>query len=76
MTSAPCKKFNIKERGLIKEGYFADIVIFNPDTIADTATYEEPHKYPAGIEYVIVNGKLTVEKAKHLGIMAGRVITL
>ena len=75
MTSAPCKKFNIKNRGLIKEGYFADIVIFNPDTIIDTATYEEPHKYPIGIEYVIVNGKLTVEKAKHLGTKAGRVIT-
>ncbi|MFZ3089371.1 MAG: D-aminoacylase [Nitrospirota bacterium] len=75
MTSEPCKKFNIIKRGLIKEGYFADIVIFNPDTIIDTATYEAPHKYPMGIEYVIVNGKLTVDKAKHLGTKAGRVIT-
>lgn len=75
MTYEPCRKFNIKERGLIKEGYFADIVIFNPDTIIDTAIYEDPHKYPVGIEYVIVNGKLTVEKAKHLGTKAGRVIT-
>ncbi|HKZ46025.1 MAG TPA: D-aminoacylase [Thermodesulfobacteriota bacterium] len=76
MTSEPCKKFNIKERGLIKEGYFADIVIFNPDTIADTATYENPHKYPTGVEYVMVNGKVTVEKGKHLGAKAGRVIRL
>ena len=76
MTSAPCKKFNIKNRGLIKEGYFADIVIFNPDTIIDTATYEAPHKYPMGIEYVIVNGKLTVDKAKHLGTKAGMVIKI
>lgn len=75
MASEPCRKFNIKERGLIKEGYFADIVIFNPDTIADTATYEVPHKYPVGIEYVIVNGKTTVEKGKPLGIKAGRAIT-
>lgn len=76
MTSAPCKKFNIKERGLIKEGYFADIVIFNPDTIIDTATYEDPHKYPVGIEYVIVNGKITVEQGKNLGTKAGRIINL
>ncbi len=76
MTSEPCKKFNIKERGLIKEGYFADIVIFNPDTITDTATYEDPHKYPTGIEHVIVNGKVTVEKAKHLGTKAGNAIRL
>lgn len=76
MTSEPCKKFNIKERGLIKEGYFADIAVFNPGTIIDTATYEDPHKYPIGIEYVIVNGKLTVEKGKHLGTKAGRAITL
>ncbi len=76
MTSEPCKKFNIKKRGLIKEGYFADIVIFNPDTITDTATYEDPHKYPVGIEYVIVNGKITVEKGKHLGAKAGRAIKL
>ena len=75
ITSEPCRKFNIKERGVIKEGYFADIVIFNPDTIIDTATYEDPHKYPVGIEYVIVNGKTTVEKGKHLGIKAGRIIT-
>ena len=66
------QKFNIKNRGLIKEGYFADIVIFNPDTIIDTATYEDPHKYPEGIEYVIVNGKFAVEKAKHLGTKAGK----
>ncbi len=74
MTSEPCKKFNIKNRGLIKEGYFADIVIFNPETISDTATYEDPHKYPMGIECVIVNGKTTVEKDKHLGTKAGNVI--
>lgn len=76
MTSEPCKKFNIKKRGLIKEGYFADIVIFNHETIIDTATYEEPHKYPIGVEYVIVNGKTTVEKAKHLGAKPGRVLSL
>src|SRR3989338_4251136 len=74
MTSYPCKRIGIKDRGLIKEGYFADLVIFNPDTISDTATYESPKNYPKGIEYVIINGKITVNNGNHTGAKAGRIL--
>jgi dihydroorotase/N-acyl-D-amino-acid deacylase len=49
----------------------ADITIFDPKTIIDRATYEDPHQHPEGIEYVIVNGQLTVEKGKQTGVLAG-----
>lgn len=74
MTSFPCERIGIKQRGKIKEGYFADIVIFNPDTVSDTATYESPKKYPDGIEYVIVNGRITVKKGEHTGVKTGRML--
>ena len=74
MTSFPCKRIGIKDRGLIKEGYFADLVIFNPVTISDTATYESPKSYPIGIEYVIVNGKITVKDGEHTEAKAGSIL--
>ncbi|MBI3582491.1 MAG: D-aminoacylase [Nitrospinae bacterium] len=74
MTSFPCKRIGIKDRGVIKEGCFADLVIFNPDTISDIATYESPKNYPKGIEYVIVNGKITVKDGEHSGAKAGSVL--
>lgn len=57
MTSLPAQTFNLRMRGLLREGYAADIVIFNDATISDKATYDQPHQYPAGISYVIVNGQ-------------------
>ena len=74
MTSFPCKRIGIKDRGLIKKGYFADLVIFNPVTISDTATYESPKSYPIGIEYVIVNGKITVKDGEHTEAKAGSIL--
>jgi len=62
MTSYPASIMRIRERGLLHQGYWADIVIFDPNTILDRATYQYPHQYPSGIHYVIVNGKITVEK--------------
>lgn len=59
MTSLPAQTFNLKDRGLIKEGFAADLVIFDEKTIADKATYDDPHQYPVGISDVFVNGKLT-----------------
>lgn len=59
MTSLPAQTFNLKDRGLIKEGFAADLVIFDEKTIADKATYDDPHQYPVGISGVFVNGKLT-----------------
>ncbi|MBI5183631.1 MAG: amidohydrolase family protein, partial [Nitrospinae bacterium] len=74
MTLYPCKRLGINDRGLIKEGMYADIVIFDPANVSDTATYEYPFKYPSGIEYVIVNGVVTVKKGEHTMALAGRVL--
>nr|MBC7613509.1 D-aminoacylase [Pseudopedobacter sp.] len=71
MTSLPAQKFQLKDRGLIKEGMKADIVIFNPETVIDKATYERPHAFSAGFEYVLVNGGLTVDNGKHTGLRNG-----
>ena len=70
----PAKRFGIKNRGLLKEGYFADIVIFDPDAIIDTATFDDPKQYPIGIPYVIVNGQLAVKDEICTGIMAGHAV--
>jgi N-acyl-D-amino-acid deacylase len=74
MTSAPAQLLRLQNRGLIKESYWADIVIFNPDTVADCATYENPLEVPIGIQYVFVNGKMTVKSGEYCGETAGEVI--
>ena len=73
-TALPAQKVGLDKRGLIKEGYFADITIFDPERIIDKSTYEEPHQYSEGIEYVIVNGKIAVNKGNHTGVTNGRVL--
>lgn len=72
MTGLPAANVGLKQRGLIREGYFADITIFDPQTIIDRATFEDPNQYPAGINYVIVNGQLEVDNAKRTPALAGR----
>jgi N-acyl-D-amino-acid deacylase len=74
MTSLAAAQMKIAGRGTLKEGYFADVVIFDPDTVADTATFDKPHQYPVGIETVIVNGVVTVRNGKHTGARAGRAL--
>ncbi len=74
MTGAPAARVGLRDRGLIKEGMFADITIFDPATVIDRATFESPNQYPVGIEYVLVNGKLSVDKGRHTAALAGRVI--
>lgn len=74
MTSMPAEKIGLRDRGVLSEGAFADIVVFDPDTILDTATFENPHQYPQGIEFVLVNGKVAVESGNFLGIRNGRVL--
>jgi len=64
----------LKDRGLLREGYRADIVVFDPDTVADMATYENPKQYPKGIAYVLVNGAVVVDKGHHTGARPGRVV--
>ena len=71
MTSLPAQKFQLNDRGLLKPGYAADIIIFDENNVRDISTFEKPHAYSTGFHYVIVNGVLTVENEKHLGIRAG-----
>ncbi|MDQ6812613.1 MAG: D-aminoacylase [Bacteroidota bacterium] len=61
MTSLPAQKFNLKERGLLKEGFAADVVVFNDEEVQDVSTYDKPHQYSKGFRYVLVNGKVAVE---------------
>jgi N-acyl-D-amino-acid deacylase len=72
MTSLAASQFNIANRGLLREGFYADVVVFDPTTVIDRATYEKPHQYPVGIDYVIVNGVVTVTAKGHTGAKAGR----
>jgi len=72
MTGLPAGNVGLKQRGLIREGYFADITIFDPKTVIDRATFEDPNQYPVGINYVIVNGQLEVDNGKRTAALAGR----
>ncbi len=74
MTSLPAGKMGIAERGLIKEGFFADINIIDPATIIDKATFDKPHQYPEGIRYVIVNGTVVADNGRHTGAKPGMVL--
>ncbi|HUR66374.1 MAG TPA: D-aminoacylase [Chitinophagaceae bacterium] len=74
MTSLPAQKFQLTDRGLIKEGMSADIVIFDEKQVKDISTFEKPHAYSKGFHFVIVNGALTVENEKHLGVRAGKAL--
>lgn len=72
MTSLPAQTFNLRGRGQIREGFAADIVIFDEKTVGDKATYETPHQYAEGFSNVIVNGKLVFDGAKLTGTMPGQ----
>ena len=74
MTGLPASNVGLKQRGLIREGYFADITIFNPETVIDRATFEEPNQYPVGINFVIVNGQVEVDSGQRTAAEAGRVL--
>ena len=74
MTSLPAQRFRIDDRGLLRVGYAADILVFDEKTVSDKATYERPHAYSVGFKYVMVNGKLTVENGKHNEMKAGQII--
>ncbi len=74
LTSLPAQRFGLKERGILKEGFWADVVVFDWNTIKDTATWDKPHQFPQGIDYVMVNGQLVVDHQKHTGVLAGRAL--
>lgn len=72
MTSLPAQVLRLADRGLVKKDMFADLVIFDLNTIKDTATFQRPHQYPEGVEYVIVNGTVAAEKGKPTGALPGK----
>ncbi len=75
MTSLPAKQMGLKERGVIRNGAYADVTVFNPDTVIDLATFGEPYRLPEGIEYVLINGTVVLEKgAYHADALSGTVI--
>jgi N-acyl-D-amino-acid deacylase len=74
MTSLPAQKFGLNERGLLKEGYAADILIFDDKEVQDLSTYDKPHAYSKGFKYVIVNGQVVVEDEKHTGTRSGKAL--
>jgi N-acyl-D-amino-acid deacylase len=74
MTSLPAEMLGLADRGVLLEGCWADIVVFDPVNIRDHATYEQPCHYPSGVEYVLVNGELVVERGQHTGALNGRLL--
>ena len=74
VSSFPAQRMNLWDRGLIREGMWADLMIFDKNRIQDKSTFKEPHKYPEGIDYVIVNGKVVIEKGEHTGSLPGKIL--
>jgi len=74
LTSLPATNLGLDLRGLLREGYFADVVVFDPQIIADRATYEKPHQYAVGVRHVFVNGAQVLKDGEHTGARAGRAL--
>ncbi|HEY3280995.1 MAG TPA: D-aminoacylase [Armatimonadota bacterium] len=74
MTLLPASRIGLKDRGLLREGYKADLVVFDPATVDDSATYEEPHQFPTGIGTVVVNGQMVIRDGAHTGARPGTVL--
>ena len=74
MSGATAQRLGLQDRGLLREGFFADIAVFDPDRVIDRATFSEPHQYSEGFVYVLVNGVLVVDDGEHTGARPGRVL--
>jgi N-acyl-D-amino-acid deacylase len=74
MTGLPARRFRLDRRGELKEGWFADIVVLDPQAVTDAATYDDPRQYPRGIDCVVVNGQVVAEKGKQTGTRPGRLL--
>jgi len=74
MTSLPAQKFQLKDRGMLKEGMAADIVVFNENEVIDLSTFEQPHQFSKGFSFVLVNGKAVIANASHTGVKSGKVL--
>jgi N-acyl-D-amino-acid deacylase len=76
MTGAAATRLGLTQRGTIRDGAYADLVVFDPATIANRATYDDPRQFPSGIDHVVVNGRLVVRDGQHTGATPGRGIRL
>ena len=74
LTSLPAQNLGLDRRGSLKEGFFADVVVFDPNTIQDHATFEKPHQYSTGVNHVLVNGQLVLSEGQHTGVRSGRAL--
>jgi N-acyl-D-amino-acid deacylase len=74
MTAMPAQRLGLKDRGILRDGMKADIVMFDPERVAARATFDQPMQYPVGIDYVLVNGKLVVDEGVHTGALPGRAL--
>jgi N-acyl-D-aspartate/D-glutamate deacylase len=74
MTGAPAARLGLRSRGLLREGYAADVVVFGPERVRANATYDEPRQFPDGIEHVIVNGVAVIARGVHTGAAPGRAL--
>ncbi len=74
MTALGAQRLGLHDRGLLRAGNWADVVVFDPDRVGDRATYENPKQYPTGIDYVIVNGKVVVDEGRHTGALPGQIL--
>ena len=74
MTSLPAQVMRLGDRGFLREGYWADVVVFDPRTVRDTATFEKPEQYPVGIEHVLVNGVPVIRGGEHTGARPGKAV--
>jgi N-acyl-D-amino-acid deacylase len=74
MTSAPAARLGLRDRGLLRDGYVADVVVFDPARVRSNATYDDPRQFPDGIDFVMVNGELVVDGGRHTGALPGRAL--
>jgi N-acyl-D-aspartate/D-glutamate deacylase len=72
MTSAPAEKLGLRDRGFLRPGMWADIVVFDPKTMGDIATYLDPYRYPTGVVHVFVNGVAVISGGEHTGALPGK----
>ena len=74
MTDRPARRFGLSRRGRVERGWFADLVVFDPDRVIDTATYDDPCRFPVGIPFVVVNGQVAVDRERLTGVLAGQAV--
>jgi dihydroorotase/N-acyl-D-amino-acid deacylase len=74
MSAQPAQRMRITDRGVLKQGMWADVVVFDPATITDVATFENPNQLSKGMEYVLVNGKLVIDGGRMTNALAGKVL--